>query len=306
MKTLIKILSVAAAVFFLSAAACDYSKGTFKVEGKDSATSGEDGAVDPQDGGSKDPIPGSCKADSDCPSGNFCQDGFCFDPSDPVKPGQCADDAGCEAGFVCEQGACVKPPVFPIPKKAIGEACNATEECTDGLLCIAGACGVKPNPVQCSVDADCGKFHVCDAGHCKFKSPLIPGLPQDLGGGDGPQPPLPPAVIMPQVVSVTPADKSTGVSTLPNISVTFNTDMDAASVKQHFKLYVFAVFGLLPLDVEVSGSGKTFALYVPATEAQPQPIKKNTFYQIRVEAGVKDLVGTMMSAEFKSDFTTHP
>jgi len=295
MKTLIKILSVAAMV--LSVAACDYSKGAI-------TTAGEDEMVDPKDGG--ETSPGSCKADSDCPSGNFCQDSFCFDPSDPVKPSQCTANSGCDSGFVCDQGACVKPPVYPVPKKAIGETCSATDECVDGLLCIAGACGVKPNPVQCAVDSDCGKFHVCEAGQCHFKSPLIPGATQDWENGGSSQPPLPPAVIMPQIVSVTPADKSTGVSTLPTITVTFNTDMNADSVKQHFKLYVFVGFGLLPLEVEVSGSGKTFSLYVPATEIQPQPIKPNTFYQIRIEAGVKDLLGTVMNTEYKSGFTTHP
>lgn len=302
MKHSFKIFWVAALGLLLSTAACDYAKGTFKIEGVDSADSGTVDPVDPAD-----PVTGACKLDSDCPSGNFCQDGYCFDPSDPVKPGQCVDDSGCASGYTCEQGACVKPNVFPIPKKAIGEACASTDECTDGLLCIAGACGVKPNPVQCSVDSDCGKFHVCNAGQCKFKSPLIPGLPQDLGGGDGgpSQPPLPPAIVAPEVVSVTPTDGATGVSTVPTISVTFNAAMKD-SVKDHITLYVYDVLQLVPMiGVEVSGSGTTFQINVPSTEAKPQPFKKGAYYEIHVEAGAENQFGGVMAKEFKSGFTTH-
>lgn len=59
----------------------------------------DDGTSDPDLGGDRDASPQSCRLNSDCPPGLFCDDGVC--------DFECRARRDCAAGEICESGQCV-------------------------------------------------------------------------------------------------------------------------------------------------------------------------------------------------------
>jgi MYXO-CTERM domain-containing protein len=67
-----------------------------------------------------------CSSDTDCASGETCEEGVCAAGGDELSCG-CEDTSDCSAGRICNQGACAIQ-------------CGTTSDCPGGLECVSGAC----------------------------------------------------------------------------------------------------------------------------------------------------------------------
>lgn len=74
-----------------------------------------------------DPSPGSCTADSECPTTQFCNGNF-FIPGACVDG--CRDNAGCDANENCQDGVCVFDGAG-----GVGDVCAGAGDCGSELVC---------------------------------------------------------------------------------------------------------------------------------------------------------------------------
>lgn len=77
----------------------------------------------------------SCRSDAECGTGLGCRDGCCLP--------RCVESADCPAashcgdlGCWCDEGSC------------LGRVCASDAGCDQGLVCVAGACTLPPDPGQ--------------------------------------------------------------------------------------------------------------------------------------------------------------
>jgi len=102
----------------------------------------------------------SCKTDSDCKTGEICNDEKCYkiDPST-----KCKSDGDCGNNQVCDSGKCVTKPSQT--------QCTKDGDCGNGMICDNGKCVTKPSQKQCTKDGDCGNGMICDikSGKCVTK-----------------------------------------------------------------------------------------------------------------------------------------
>jgi hypothetical protein len=103
-----------------------------------------------------------CKLDAQC-EGQRCAAGSCITPFERLGP--CSDDIDCQTGLVCINGACdVKP--------ASGKACTRDAEgdgdCpTSKEICWDGVCSHKHELGEaCGTMTDCSFGLFCDGGVC--------------------------------------------------------------------------------------------------------------------------------------------
>ena len=104
---------------------------------------------------------GACLADTDCPSGQKCEDlfgglGYC-DMGMGIGDG-CETDADCDEGKVCHATMCV-------PDTGV-DSCETDADCADGEVCQASICIIDMGDGDCQTDDDCGADEVCEMGFC--------------------------------------------------------------------------------------------------------------------------------------------
>ncbi len=155
------------------------------------------------------PLNGSCDIGSlscrgsacegvQCPVGQVCYEGSCFDPcasnGDCTPPnlcydGVCTDDlcrgTNCPVGQVCYAGSCFDPcldnddctmPDFCFNGRCAVDAC-ANVNCPVGDICVGGGCFEG-----CSVNTDCSEF-VGTGDFVEVASSYSLALPEDKEGG---------------------------------------------------------------------------------------------------------------------------
>ncbi len=92
-----------------------------------------------------------CDADTMCPEGQGCTDGWCT----PDASQECEDDTACEDGQICMNGACI-------------DSCTDDPECGEGRYCNGGQCTVDTRPKPfCKEDSECEPGHPCVGGVCR-------------------------------------------------------------------------------------------------------------------------------------------
>ena len=101
--------------------------------------------------------------------------------------------------------------------------------------------------------------------------------------------------IPPSVATRSPAVNATGVSVSTTVSVTFNTDMDPATViGANFKLMI----GSTPVAGTVSYSARV-ATFTPSAS-----LSQSTTYTATLTTGIKDTFGTALASSISWDFST--
>lgn len=91
-----------------------------------------------------------CRADADCPNGDWCVNGACTTPT----PGQCRSANDCAPTESCIQGSCQVPNL---------PSCQTDADCSRGESCVSGQCQPQSG---CSTDADCPSNEVCELAIC--------------------------------------------------------------------------------------------------------------------------------------------
>jgi len=100
----------------------------------------------------------------------------------------------------------------------------------------------------------------------------------------------------PVVNSSTPAHNSTGVGTTSAITLTFNEEIDPATINP--KSFTILEGGTTPIAGSITYVGKT-AQFTPATN-----LSVGATYTATVTTGVKDLAGNALAASYAWQFTT--
>lgn len=110
----------------------------------------------------------ACKATTECPSGEVCQNGFCRpcgnDSECPTRnkcvSGKClpicTQDSDCTGGRECKGGVCEAQ-----------ASCTGDSECPVGQICKGGTCQ-NTSTTNCKSDADCSSGQVCQNGVCQL------------------------------------------------------------------------------------------------------------------------------------------
>ncbi len=201
----------------------------------------------------------------------------------------------CENGTVCEEGSCL--PQCTSSQKRCGDKCIAKDaccepddcpsmdmECTDAneCECTGGkvTCGDECLPAgQCCDTDDCDPGETCSNSQC---------IELDL----------------PAVSRVNPTDGQTGVLYDAEIVLTFDEQMDTASVEAATTLTGFNVPGL-----QFSwNSGGTEVRITPSAgltyKSGTTPNEAPYTYVLTVGTGAKDKDGNAMQSAFTSDFST--
>ena len=115
----------------------------------------------------------SCKTDSDCSTGEICNDGKCYkiDPST-----KCKSDGDCGNNQVCDSGKCVTKPSQ--------KQCTKDGDCGNGMICDikSGKCVTKPSQKQCTKIEDCGNAQ-CINNKCVFANFIVAFDTADLPDG---------------------------------------------------------------------------------------------------------------------------
>ena len=88
-------------------------------------------------------VPPRCRAASDCPPGNTCDDGVC--------QARCQSDTDCPAQWRCLDGLCRAP-----------ARCETDQECPQGTICQSARC--LPG---CSDNSSCPLGETCQSGRCE-------------------------------------------------------------------------------------------------------------------------------------------
>lgn len=117
-----------------------------------------------------------CSENTDCDSGQVCEDGFCVAAPTPTPTiGDCTDGPPCPDGLVCVNDICIDPSTptptpTPLPTCMTDEDCECdpetpVEECD---RCRAGVC-VPPRDCEVgTADLDCrGERETCVDGFCE-------------------------------------------------------------------------------------------------------------------------------------------
>jgi hypothetical protein len=106
----------------------------------------------------------------------------------------------------------------------------------------------------------------------------------------------------PQIIAFSPTHNSTGLSTRPVPTVTFNEPLDPATVGvENFQLLLESDSSVVPALVALDGSGSAITL-----TAADLPLSPNTAYRVVVGTGVKDLTGNALETSASTLFTTAP
>jgi len=96
----------------------------------------------------REPDPGACEGDDDCPQGQVCEQRQCVAVGIPCGPGgECPPEMVCGPGGFCEAG------------------CGGDGDCEEGQRCDQGVCRL---PQPCDRDLDCPASYVCEDNICEF------------------------------------------------------------------------------------------------------------------------------------------
>jgi Cys-rich repeat protein len=118
----------------------------------------------------------ACVADSDCASGQACQNGEC------VELTACTSDSQCPAGFTCSNGACAA--ALDGGQPDAGLTCQTDADCGARYACVSNQCVPVDNADAgvCVTDSDCSNGGLCVNGQCQNASD---GGQPDGGPSDG-------------------------------------------------------------------------------------------------------------------------
>ncbi len=129
------------------------------------------------------------------------------------------------------------------------------------------------------------------------------GLAACGGGGGGGTPAstsgtttTPVTTTPPTVVSITPVNGATGVLTNTTLSVTFNVDMDAATITNSN----FTLAGANPVSGKISYNTATRT----ATFTPDAPLKPGTDFTASLTTSITDSAGNALTTVFQGNFTT--
>jgi hypothetical protein len=104
---------------------------------------------------------GPCQMQSDCSSGQCCEQGGCTTCPMMPPPMGCTSDSNCASGQCCTSGACgaCTPDGGMPPDMGAPMSCNTCIDC-NGQACINKSCGACTSSTQC-----CAPL-VCNQGQC--------------------------------------------------------------------------------------------------------------------------------------------
>ncbi|HVY44819.1 MAG TPA: lamin tail domain-containing protein [Minicystis sp.] len=260
------------------------------------------GACDPGTGMCSNPAAtdGTPCSDGDlCTQNDTCQAGTCTGGS----PVTCTAADPCHVAGTCDPGTgtCTNPAATD------GTPCNDGDLCTQSDTCQAGAC-TAGTPVTGTPADECHTAGTCDSGTGLCSNPPVADGTPCTGGvcEVGVCQPTP------TVVSTTPADATTGVSTGTTIAVTFNTAMNPATLTAKSTLDSGACSGsvqvstdgfttCIPMSGPVMTGGNTIATFTPTLA-----LSYGEVFQIKVTTAATSGVGLALAADFTtpSGFTS--
>jgi microsomal dipeptidase-like Zn-dependent dipeptidase len=118
---------------------------------------------------------GSCKSDTECGAGLFCDRGTATLGSNTCKR-KLDEGSTCSRDLACASNQCISLKCVTPASKNLQDACYVNAECRTGH-CSAAASGLIAGKCVCSADADCGNSQFCNAGldmatnKCEAKKP---------------------------------------------------------------------------------------------------------------------------------------
>jgi hypothetical protein len=98
---------------------------------------------------------GSCSIDQDCPTGEHCTNGKCYDNA---AGSLCTIDPDCGSGNHCTNGCC--------ESNTSGSHCTIDGDCGSGNHCTNGSCYPNMFGSPCTINPDCGPGESCVNGQC--------------------------------------------------------------------------------------------------------------------------------------------
>jgi hypothetical protein len=262
-----------------------------------------------------DPASGKCV---EMPLGNGigCNDGSACTQTDTCQGGTCqgSNPIVCSAVDQCHNpGSCDPSSGGCSTGSAVGDGlpCNDSNNCTSNDVCGGGQCAGTPvtclPPGQCYVAGSCQPSN----GSCPAPTFQLPTTPCTENGGQAcdSSGTCQPAPI---VRSTNPADATSGVVPPTDVSVTFSTPMNPATLSA--QTTAGACSGTVQVSLDGFGSCIALSSGTPVLSPDgmtatftPQPgLLVNRTHQIRVTSAAANTAGLFLSAPYTqpSGFTT--
>lgn len=102
------------------------------------------------------------------PNGLVCDESLGFCVTEQCSSGskcevECIDDSECQTGETCDNGACVSSGGNCIPGVNCDTECDGDSDCPAGLACNDAHFCYDPSNIECFFDSDCPQGQSCDA-----------------------------------------------------------------------------------------------------------------------------------------------